>query len=276
MGAPNSSPTEPTESDLLLPFESHYIPTDYKDYYQTKRNNFFSSIQGFPEMWKYYCLLDAIWLREFADLKPPGHVNQWFPLILFYNAHAKIRISIELAMSGCLSEARSILRDAIEFVAHSHTMLRDPKLQSVWLSKNEDPKAFSDAFERHKKQGVFNGLAELHRSWGQLSEMGSHANLNAICERFKSIKTEDGGSQWQLNYSGVEPRIWAMSLFSMLLTCFSMEQTFYGDYADRLKLDHVLVRMRAEFELYKEQVREYLKVKHDVPPPAPKSILALP
>ena len=122
---------EPQESDLLLPFESQHIPADYKEYYTAKRNNFFASIQGFPEMWRYYTLLDAIWLREFGDLKPPGNVNQWFPLILFFNAHAKIRISIELALSGCLAEARSILRDAIEFVAHAHRMLAETYCQSA-------------------------------------------------------------------------------------------------------------------------------------------------
>jgi hypothetical protein len=157
---------------------------DYREYYKIKRNNSFASIQGFPEMWQYYTLLDAIWLREFSDLKPPGNVNQWFPLILFLNAHAKIRISIELAFSGCSAEARSILRDGIEFVAHAHRMLADPQLQTVRLSKNEDQQAFSDAFERHKRDGLFKGLEELHLTWGQLSESGSHATLNAICDRF--------------------------------------------------------------------------------------------
>jgi hypothetical protein len=266
-------PTAPNESDLLVPFEAQTIPPDYKEYYKIKRNNFFASIQGFPELWKYYTLLDAIWLREFSDLKPPGQVNQWVPLILFFNAHAKIRISIELALAGCMAEARSILRDAIEFVAHAHTMLRDPQLQAVWLSKNEDQKAFTDAFERHKKQGVFNGLEELHRTWGQLSEAGPHATINAISDRFKSTESDDGSREWQFAYCGVERRFWAMSLFSMLLTCFTMEQTFFTDYDDRLKLDPVLVGMRREFERYKEHVREYLKIRYEVEPPATSSII---
>jgi hypothetical protein len=173
-------PGEPKESELLVPFESENIPADYKAYYKIKRNNFFASIQGFPEMWKYYNLLDAIWLREFSDLKPLGHMNQWFPLILFINAHAKMRISIELAFTGCLAEARSILRDAIEFVAHAHTMLRDPKLQAVWLSKNEAKQAFSDAFERYKKEGIFNGLEELHETWGPIirDRIACHTQLH--------------------------------------------------------------------------------------------------
>ena len=98
-------------------------------------------------------LLDAIWLREFGDLKPPGNVNQLFPLILYINAHAKTRISVELALSGCLAEARSILRDGVEFVAHAHRVLADPELQRVSLSKNENRQAFAEAFERHKQEG---------------------------------------------------------------------------------------------------------------------------
>lgn len=267
---------EPNESDLLVRFEIENIPADYKEYYKTKRNNFFASIQGFPEMWKFYTLLDSIWLREFSDLKPPGQADQWFPLILYINAHAKIRVGIELALAGCLAEARSILRDAIEFVAHAHAMVRDPKLQTVWLSKNEEQQAFVDAFERHKKEGIFKDLEELHKTWSQLSELGSHATLNSICDRFAPTKSEDGGRAWQLSYTGVEPRIWAMSLFSMLLSCFTMEATFFRDYRDRLTLDHVLVRMRMDFENHKERVREYLKVRYKVQAPAPQLIIQRP
>jgi hypothetical protein len=134
-----------------VPFEIQSIPKSYKDYYAVKRNNFFSSIQGFPETWQYYMMLDEIWLREFSDLKPPGSVAQLFPLMLYVNAHAKMRIGIELALSGCMSEARSIMRDPIEFVAHAHAMMTDPELQTVRLSKNDEQEAFSKAFEHHTR-----------------------------------------------------------------------------------------------------------------------------
>lgn len=265
---------EPKESDLLVPFEIENIPKDYKEYYTAKRNNLFSSIQGFPEMWKYYTMLDEIWLREFSDLKPPGRAAQLFPLILYINAHAKIRISIELALSGCMAEARSIMRDAVEFVAHAHAMIVDPGLQTVWISKDDEQEAFSKAFEQHKKQGIFKGLDELHRTWGQLSETGSHANLNSICDRFVIARSGDEVQSWQLNYSGVpDQRIWAMSLFSLLLTCFTMENTFFSDYAGRLKLDHVLVDMRGAFEIHKENTREYLKARYKVELPVPEGIV---
>lgn len=269
-------PGESQESDLLVAFEAQNIPGPYKEYYKTKRNNFFASVRGFPEMWEYYIRLDKIWLREFADVRPQGEADLAFPLILYFNSHAKIRVSIELALSGCLAEARSILRDAIEFVAHAHSMIEDPSLQEVWLSKNEEEEAFTEAFERRKKEGLFKGLEELHAKWGQLSEIGSHATPKSLCDRFATVELKDGTREWRFNYCSVEPRLWGMSLFSLLLTCFEMERTFFADYEDRLMLDPELVQMRAEFERYKESLRETLKMRYDVKPPSPKSLIQTP
>jgi hypothetical protein len=260
---------EPQETDLLVKFEIDNIPAEYREYYAIKRSNFFASIQGFREMWDCYIGLDKIWLREFADLRTATDPSKMFPLLLYFNAHAKMRVSIELAFSGSMAEARSILRDAIEFVAHAHTMLNDPVLQRTWLEKNDGKaalEAFKDAFERHKKTGIFDGLQELHETWGQLSETGSHANLNAMADRFVQV-TSDDHIEFRLNYTGLEPRLWAMMLFSMLLYCFTMEQTLFNDYDSRLKLDGELRRMRDEFDAYKEQLRELLKIRLNIDPP---------
>jgi len=270
MGSTDASKRGPEETDLLVPFEIVNIPAEYREYYRIKRNNFFASIQGFSEMWKYFLALDSLWLHEFDDLKPARDQNRMFPLLLYFNAHAKMRISIELALSGCMAEARSILRDAIEFVAHAHAMLRDPKLQEVWLSKNDEEEAFREAFERHKKEGVFAGLGELHDAWGQMSETGSHATLNAICDRFEQVESADG-VEFRLRYCGVDHRMWAMSLFTMLLTCTTMERTMFGDYESRLRLDPQLVRMRAEVDICKEQLRKKLAIRYKVQRPKPES-----
>jgi hypothetical protein len=151
----------PQESDLLVPFERENLPADYKEYYLAKRQNFFASIQGFDETWGCYMLLDKIWLREFQDIRVAGDPNRVFPLLLYFNAHAKVRISMELAYSGCLAESRSLLRDAVEFVAHAHHTLSDPALQIKWLSKIDEEKAFKEAFEKNKKAGLFTDLRYL-------------------------------------------------------------------------------------------------------------------
>jgi hypothetical protein len=110
---------------------------------------------------------------------------------------------------------------------------------------------------------------------GQLSETGAHATLNAVCDRFEQIESADH-VEFRLKYCGVEPRMWAISLFSMLLTCSTMERTMFADYEGRLKLDDGLIRMRSEFERYKEQVREILKVRYNVMRPEPSSLIQIP
>jgi hypothetical protein len=261
--------TDPQDGDLLVPFEIAYIQGEYQAYYKAKRNNFFSSIQGFPELWRYYMMLEEIWLMEIVDLQIPDHSTKVFPLALYLNVHAKLRIAVELAFTGCLQEARSLLRDAIEFVAHAHHMLKDQILQTVWLNKNPagEDQAFKDAYERNKKKGLFNGLGELHEKFGQLSETGSHATPSSLAGRLTFVDTPEG-KLMTMSYTGWEQRDWALNLFSMLLTCFVIENQFFHDFEDRLSQDLVLMKMRQDFAVYKETLRQTLVARYQVQPPA--------
>jgi hypothetical protein len=165
-----------------------------------------------------------------------------------------------------MPEARSILRDGIEFVAHAHHMLKDPELQKTWLSKNDEAKAFAAAFEKNKKTGLFNGLESLYRKWGELSETGAHATINAVSQRY--VQTQDAkGINFRWNYCGLGSETWALEIFAMVLTFFEMEKTLYSDYDDRLKLDDVLLRMRQEFEVRKETLRRKLIQRFNLKPP---------
>ena len=58
----------------------------------------------------------------------------------------------------------------------------------------------------------------------------------------------------------------------MLLTCFVMENIFFDDYKTRLQFDNQLLRMRQEFETYKEQLRRTLIVRYKVRPPRRSSL----
>jgi len=280
---PGSSSTL-DENALLVEFERRHIPQDYREYYATKRNNFFAIIQNFSELWDLYLRLDAVWLRAFGDLKVARDLARTFPLLLYFNAHAKIRVAMELAFTGCMSEARSILRDAVEFVAHAHWMLTDPELQKTWLNKNDDEaalKAFKDEFEHAKKDRLFKGLDELHKTWRELSETGSHANINATVDRFVQV-TDDKNIEFRLNYTGVEnQQMWEMMIFTMLLTCSTMENVFFGDYEDRLKLDDTLMKMRRDCDRVKEHLRQAIIAKYKIEPPggvhtAPKPVIYRP
>lgn len=263
---------EPRESDLLVPFEVENIPAEYRGYYTAKRANLQTSIQRFPALWKYYLLLDRIWLREFEDLNSARDSQRMFPLLVFFNAHAKIRVGMELAFSACMAEARSILRDAVECTAHAHLMTKDPELQKTWLNKNDAGRAFEDAFVRNKKHGLFQGLDELHKFWEQWSETGSHSTINAMCDRFRIVESATH-VQYVLNYCGVEPRLWTTSVFSMLLASSLMEKVVFSDFESRLDLDDGLLRMRADAQLLKEKLRRDLITQCGIKRPPSKSAI---
>jgi len=187
--------------------------------------------------------------------------------MLYINAHAKLRITVELAFAGCVPEARSILRDAVEFVAHAHHMLDDPMLQTVWLNKRDDEKAFKNEFWYSKEKGLFAGLDELYDVWRKLSETGSHANIDSICERFHVVEV-DSQPEWRVSYTGgMDEKRWAMSILDVLLTAFKMEETLFKDYRLRLQFDESLLQMRGGFESYKEQLRRLIIERYDIRPP---------
>ncbi len=265
-----SAPASATpEEEFLTAFERANIPPEYKEHYLAKRQNFHASIRGFPELWDLYLLLDKIILREFEDLRKRPDLKKLFPLFMYFEAHVKIRASMELALSVCLPEARSILRDGIEFIAHAHHMLKDPELQKTWLNKNEEANAFKAAFEKDKKTGVFNGLDELYTRWAELSETGAHATINAVCQRY--VQSEDEkGINFRWNYCGADAQMWALEIFTMLTTFYKMEETLFLDYEDRLKLDDTLLRLRSDFEARKEMLRRKLIARYELkPPPSP-------
>jgi hypothetical protein len=71
-----------------------------------------------------------------------------------------------------------------------------------------------------------------------------------------------------VNYSGApDRRLFAMELFSPLLTGFVMERIFFEDYAARFQLDVRLMQMRHDFETFKENLRRKLIVTYKVQPP---------
>lgn len=260
---------EAEDKDLLVEFELKALPDEYREYYKIKRNNLFSSIQNLPEHWTFFCKIDQIWHREVTDLEVGMSPETALPMTLYINAHSKIRISMELAFSACMQESRSVLRDAVESVAHAHHMLRDVAHLKAWLGKYDQngEAVFKKAFVEDKKKNLFKGVPELHEKFCQLSETGSHPTPLSLSGKVTFRETESSRGM-AVTYTGVtDPRLFAMELFSRLLTCYVMECTFFDDYNARLKLDPKLMSMRQEFEQFKERLRQHLIKKYEVKPP---------
>lgn len=253
-------------NDLLTAFERSTLSGPYKEYASAKRNNLFASIQLFRPIWDCCMLANDIWLRGFRDMDNLSSTTQMIPLSLYMNAHAKMLVTIELGFSGCISEAHSILRDAIESVAHAHRMLINPGLQTVWLQRN-DGNAGRDGFKHEfidaKKDRLFAGLPVLHRLWRQFSDWGSHTSMNSILMRFQ-IQETPTHIQYRMNYTGAEQEDWTKILLVMLDTFAAMEELFYSDFRSRLTLDHELSALRTSFDQAKEAERRRIIAKYNI------------
>jgi len=259
--------------ELLLPFEQKNIPEHYLPYFIAKRTNFIASVQGSRNLWRYYLLLDEILFTELRDMSTTHDPDRLFPLALLCNAHAKIRVSGELAFAKCMEEARSILRDAIETAVYAHYMHDDPKLQRIWLSNDDSPQAtidFKEAFEKDKKNRSFEGLPILYARWGYLCEIGSHSTPQAIVSRFKIAESEKD-IKYLLNYTGVEDRDWEPETFMLLQITSMIEEVIFSDYRARLQFDENLLRHRSLAKDLGDQVRREIIEKHNIPPPTTKS-----
>jgi hypothetical protein len=175
--------TQPSERDILVEFERTNLPQHYKEFYANKRHNLLASIQRFPRIWEAFMRMDKIWMREFEDMRETTNINKMFPLVLYLNAHVKMRIGMELGLSTCLPEAHSMLRDAIESVAHAHRLVSNPHLVRVWLDRATSDTgrvAFDEQFWHYKKDRLFEGLDELFEQWKTFSNFGSHTNADSI------------------------------------------------------------------------------------------------
>lgn len=259
----------PNEDNLLSPFERGYILEHYRPYLAAKRNNFFAGVQGSRNLWRYYNLLDLMLLTEFQDMARAHDTDRMIPLTLYFNSHAKIRISMELAFSRCMEEAHSILRDAIETAVFAHYMHGDPKLQNVWLSKDGGPREaaeFKEAFEKDKKNRAFKGQPELYEQWGYLSETGAHSTPQAIVSRFV-IKESGGDVHFALNYTGVEDPIWEPETFTLLLNVARIERLIFDDFKQRLQFDEELMQNRTRAEQLCGLCQQEVIKKHNIQRP---------
>ena len=156
------------DSHLLLPFEREKIQGNYREYLRAKRTNYLANIDQNPDLWGMFAQIDGVWTGDLMALAEATDLRKYVPSVLYVNAHIKIRVAMELAFQSQMQEARSILRDAVEYVAHAHHMLKDPTHQVAWLEKDEPGKeqAFKKLFVENKKHGLFDGMGELQPHGG--------------------------------------------------------------------------------------------------------------
>ena len=254
----------PVNEELLLPFETRAFSSELQKYHRVKRNNFLATIRAFPHVWKACLLLDKIFMSEFADAEHLRESRQLIPLLLFVRAHSEYRLAMELAFSTALTEAGSLLRQGIESAAFAHKLYREPKLVAIWLSADESKaqkSAFKKAFVENRRTNLFSGskaLEELHMHWCHFSEASTHANIWSMANR---IDTDDSATEgrWYFNYFEADRAALRSDLFRLLDVAHLIETVVFDVFQSRLQFDESLLKARALFVRYKEQVRAELK-----------------
>lgn len=259
VGTPNPAQLDPFEKEAFHP--------DYAEYFLRKRQNFFSSLTVFRDLWECFQLLNDIWMRGIADIKHISDQMHMLPSILFYAAHARFLIAMELGFSCCISDAYSVLRDGIELVSHAHKIFKEPSLTSVWTNKHKgeaELRAYDKVFTWDKKKNLFpdeHGLAQLHTYFGKFSEMATHSSVTSVGTGFTDI-SDANNLTWGFQYFQTDPRRLAVLLFALLQVSAHMEEAFFGCFEPRLHLDHVLVEMREKFNRLKDAQRVYLRTAY--------------
>jgi len=259
-----------TDKQMLLPFEEEQLHGEYRNYFSTKRTNYFASIEGYPGLWNCYLRLDEIWTREFSDLEHIRDTGHVVPLMLFINSHAQYRIAFELGFSTCLAEAWNIMRSSMETVATAHRIHGEPNLARVWQDRTDGPaqkKAYKVAFEPDGKKSLFiatPALKELYVHYQRYSDWGTHPSTAAIAIRH-SIHATEKGQHWMLNYLESDPKRIATFLFSMLNVCELAEGICFDCFKPRLELDDRLVRMRGDFCKRKNDIASSIIKQFNIP-----------
>jgi len=251
---------DPKLEVLLVDFEKASFSSSpaYAEFYAIKRNNFFSTIQTFLDIWRSFLALDGIWLREFEDLSSLHDPNNALPLSLFMSAHSFARTAFECAFTGLLNEAWNTFRMGIEAVYHACAILRNPEFAALWTKQGDGTKEsddkFNEAFTANKRRKFEElGLGKLHEWWGNYSDWG-HIGSKALGSRYK-FDFKPGSAHMRFEYLETKPEVLAIALLNLLLAFHELEKILRARFDDRLKLDTKLDEQRRQFAECAEKAR---------------------
>jgi hypothetical protein len=254
-----------TPSVSLFPTEQECFHAEYEKYFKGKRQNFFLTLTAFRPLWDCLQLLNDIWMRESSNLEHLTEQTHLLPKLIFMSAHARFLNAIELGYSCCIGDAYSVLRDAIEAVAHAHRIFKDPAAAVAWTDKNkgeDELKAHDKIFKWDKKKNLFPddvpSLSKLQTYYGHFCDLATHTSVTSVGKNFQDM-SEKGKLKWAFHYFETNPQRLAGLLNALLQVSAHMEEVFYGCFETRLNLDPELGRMRSQFLLLRQQQAHYLK-----------------
>ena len=230
----------------------------------------------FPEIWKGFEMLDGLWSRSLDNLAPTHDQKRILPVLLFFNAHARIRIAFELGFSRCFPEALGTLRSAIESAAYGYQFSSHPYefpkrtspsvpggTANIDQERNKLTRQIKSAFNKTGKN-LFEperDLGQLKKLWQKCSERGSHLTFPALSLRaMRQLGNGDATGRRLIFLYSDAPRPAAQALLTLFLDCgYAMHVVLYKSFESRLKLDPDLPRLCGEFLQVRGKVVQQLQ-----------------
>lgn len=269
--ATSEASNHPKGESVLHRFEQEVTASaaDYHEYFEAKRQNFFATVQKFPDLWKWFLALDAVWRDELKALSILREPHESLVVVFFLSAHAEFRVALELGFSCCLREAWNVLRSAIESSVHGFKIVRQPELAEVWLRKGDSKEArkrFDKFFTHDKEVELFPkglGLTKLHEYWSHFSEWG-HTTTEGMAARVTMGVNEEPFVY--AHYFQIEPKVLAMSLSQMLLAAVQIEKVLFRSFK-RFQLDIRLEPRRNEVDAIGKRTCQEVIAQFNIQPP---------
>jgi hypothetical protein len=162
-----------------------------------------------------------------------------------------------MLLSGCTTPGFNHLRSALESFVQAQKILREPALGVVWLSRDDDRKAYNQHFRAANLFPETSGLQNLHGIWKMLCDAGPHPSVTSVGVSSTITKTQQE-MRWSLDFFEVRPEELTKNLLFMLSISLELYKFTYSSFHERLSENtERLKRLHSHLIRFQELKRLY-------------------
>ena len=153
--------------------------------------------------------LDAIDALYRRFIEGAGVVSPATAAILLLNAHANWRAAIRLSLSGQLPPVFMTLRGAIESALYANAMVRDRKLETIWLDRHKSVEARNRCKNAFTIKAMLKALAVAQNEqfaaliadhYAATIDFGAHPNSRSILSHLRIAELASGDHAIEMAY----------------------------------------------------------------------------
>jgi len=246
---------------FLFPEEKQSVIGDFRGYFLTKRLNFITTLNNYPDISSLYFQVDQNWLDAIRALVKLQNKDWIVPIQLMIFCFREMRLAAELLFCCCTTPGYSHLRSAIESFVQAQKILRQPELGMVWLFRDKERAEYNKHFKEKLKSNLFpenSGYAHLHGIWEMLCDAGPHPNVTSPGIS-SSTSTTETDVLWGLEFFEVNRGEISKNILWMIQCWLDMFKSTYNSFYERLsKEPDILKKYTAQLAEFSQLRAKYL------------------